>query len=86
MPATSIQLEQVRFKSAVDFEKDGHEFLVTNSSDKAYVGATTKDIDLAWEELLWGRYFSISESEARDLWGEGYREYGDHHKTGYTGG
>ncbi|KAI7773294.1 hypothetical protein LA080_011343 [Diaporthe eres] len=86
LPAESIQLEQVRFKSAVDFEENGHEFLVTDPADKAYVGATSKDIDRAWQEMLWGRYFSISESEAKSLWGDDYKDYWDHHRSGYTGG
>ncbi|KAG6363874.1 hypothetical protein INS49_008977 [Diaporthe citri] len=86
LPADSIQLEQVRFKSAIDFEENGREFLVTDPADKAYVGATTKGIDHAWEEMLWGRYFSISESEAKSLWGDDYKDYRDHHRSGYTGG
>lgn len=86
VPAESIQLEQVRFKSAVDFEENGHEYLITDPADKAYVGATTRDVDRAWEEMLWGRYFSISESEAKSFWGDNYRDYWDHHRSGYTGG
>lgn len=86
VPAERIQLEEVRFKSPVDFELNGHEFLVTSPDDRAYVGDTTPEIDRAWEEILWGRYFSISEAEAKSLWGSGYREYWDHTKSGYTGG
>ncbi|KAG8168125.1 hypothetical protein KVR01_003814 [Diaporthe batatas] len=86
LPAERIQLEEVRFKSPVDFETNGHEFLVANPDDKAYVGDTTPEIDRAWEEMLWGRYFSISEAEAKSLWGSNYREYWDHTRSGYTGG
>lgn len=86
MSPGSIQLEQVRFKSPVDFEANGHEFLVTQPGDKAYVGDNWKEIDAAWEELLWGRYFSISEDEAKDLWGEEYQNFWDRKKSGYSGG
>jgi hypothetical protein len=51
-----------------------------------YVGQPSHEIDSAWEELFWGRYFSISEEEAKDLWGADYRIYHDAVRTGYTGG
>ena len=86
MPSKYIQLEQVRFKSPVDFEANGHEFLVTQPGDKAYVGNTTKEVDDAWAELLWGRYFSISEKEAISLWGDEHLMYSDPIRSGYTGG
>lgn len=86
VPAERIQLEEIRFKSPVDFETNGHEFLVTNPDDKTYVGDTTPEVDRAWEEMLWGRYFSISEAEAKSLWGSSYKEYWDHTRSGYTGG
>lgn len=86
MPSKSIELAQVRFISPVDFEANGHEFLVTEPSGKSYVGNTTKEIDDAWKDLLWGRYFSISEAEAKKLWGEEYRSFWDHDRSGYTAG
>ncbi|KAK1969810.1 hypothetical protein LY78DRAFT_571239, partial [Colletotrichum sublineola] len=54
--------------------------------EKTYVGTPSKEIDDAWTELLWGRYFSISEREAKELWGEDYMAYWDHDKSGWTGG
>lgn len=86
VPSKSIELAQVRFKSPVDFEANGHEFLVTEPSGKSYVGNTTKEVDDAWKDLLWGRYFSISEAEAKKLWGEEYRSFWDHDRSGYTAG
>jgi len=70
----------------VDFRLDGTEFLVTSPEETMYVGPPTEKIDRAWEELLWGRYFSISEEEAKDLWGTDYHMYYDRVKTGYSGG
>jgi hypothetical protein len=51
-----------------------------------YVGTPSHQIDRAWKELLWGRYFSISEEEAKDLWGADYHMYYDRANTGYSGG
>jgi hypothetical protein len=70
----------------VDFQLDGTEFLVTSPGETMYVGMPSHQIDRAWEELLWGRYFSISEEEAKDLWGADYRMYYDRAHTGYSGG
>ncbi len=81
-----IQLEERQFTTPVDFQMDGTEFLVTLPGERQYVGATNDQIDRAWEELLWGRYFSISEAEAKKLWGADYYKYYDREKTGYTGG
>ncbi|KAI8959337.1 hypothetical protein F5Y11DRAFT_305699 [Daldinia sp. FL1419] len=85
LPPSSIQLEQVQFKLPVDFTSNGDEFLVAEPGDKSYIG-TTSDVDAAWKKLLWGRYFSVSEDEAKDLWGDEYTEYWDHHRSGYTAG
>lgn len=70
----------------MDFQLDGTEFLVTLPGEIMYVGTPSQEIDRAWDELLWGRYFSISEEEARDLWGADYRMYYDRAKFGYSGG
>ncbi|KAI1472903.1 uncharacterized protein F4812DRAFT_31500 [Daldinia caldariorum] len=85
LPASSIELEQVQFKLPVDFASNGGEFLVAEPGDKSYIG-TTAEVDAAWKNLLWGRYFSVSEAEAKDLWGDEYTEYWDHHRSGYTAG
>jgi hypothetical protein len=79
-------LEERRFTTPVDFQLDGTEFLVTSPGETMYVGTPSDQIDRAWEELLWGRYFSISEEEAKDLWGADYGIYYDRAKTGYSGG
>jgi hypothetical protein len=81
-----MQLEKVKFKTPVDFELDGHEFLVTEPGEKMYVGDPSPEIDRNWQELLWGRYFSISEDEAKDIWGDDHEKYKDVLRSGYTGG
>ncbi|KAK1994549.1 hypothetical protein LX36DRAFT_713790 [Colletotrichum falcatum] len=86
LPPERIQLEQVRFGTPVDFEENGDEVLVTDNNEKTYVGTPSNELDDAWTQLLWGRYFSISEKEAKELWGEDYMVYWDHDKSGWTGG
>jgi hypothetical protein len=34
---------------------------------KAYVGNATKEVDDTWKQLPWGRYFFVSEDEAKNL-------------------
>jgi len=51
-----------------------------------YTGEPSPEIDNAWHQLLWGRYFSISEEEAKALWGDSYEEFRDREKSGFTGG
>lgn len=86
VPPDAIQIEQRRFKSPVDFEMNGHEVLIVEPDEKIYVGDSWEEIDRNWEELLWGRYFSISEEEAKSLWPDDYLDYMDPIKSGWTGG
>lgn len=91
LPANTITIAPIKFQSAVDFAADGTEFLVPPPAEgdgKKYVGEDDFDeIDRNWEALLWGRYFSLSEDEARALFGEDeYMEYVDHLRSGWTGG
>lgn len=65
---------------------NGHEVLIVEPDEKIYVGDSWEEIDRNWEELLWGRYFSISEEEARALWPDDYLDYMDPIKSGWTGG
>lgn len=51
-----------------------------------YTGDPTPEIDDAWEVLKGGRYFSITEDEAKELWGDGYMEFEDKTFGGFTAG
>ncbi|KAH8819356.1 hypothetical protein F5884DRAFT_9763 [Xylogone sp. PMI_703] len=87
LPQSLVQLEQRRFKYPVDFRlDDGEEYLVMEPDDKVYTGTPSPEIDHAWHELLWGRYFSISEEEAKRLWPDNYEDFRDREKSGFTGG
>jgi len=81
-----IQLELKTFSGNVRFLENGTEVLVLDPNDTVYVGEPTKAIDRAWDELLEGRYFSISEEEAQLLWGDSYEVYRDQKNGGFTGG
>lgn len=84
LPSKAIQFKQVKFQSPVDFEPNGHEFLVEQPGAKKYIGESWDEIDANWEELLWGRYFSISEDEAKRLWGDDYEKYWDYRTWLFT--
>ena len=86
VPLAWLANEQFRFKTAVDFYPNQTLFMVTQPGDVSYTG-TGAHVDAAWEALIWGRYFSISEAEATALWGaEGREQYRDRMRGGFTGG
>ncbi|KXT15673.1 hypothetical protein AC579_6114 [Pseudocercospora musae] len=86
LPPELYEIEHRRFTSSVGFHSDGTEFLIQEPSEPVYVGEPSPEIDGAWEELVHDRYWSISESEAKSLWGVGYEMYRDEVKGGWTGG
>lgn len=45
-----------------------------------------KEVDNNWLDLLEDGYFSISEEEAREAWGEARHAYVDRNRGGYTAG
>ena len=81
-----IQLELRNFSGNVKFLENGTEVLALDPDDTVYVCEPTKAIDRAWDKLLESRYFSISEEEAKLLWGDSYEVYRDHKNGGFTGG
>lgn len=70
----------------MEFAEDGTESLVFAPGEPVYVGEPSDEIDQAWSKLLDGRYFSISESEAKAMWQDDYMRYRDNMKGGFTGG
>ena len=51
-----------------------------------YFGEPSPEIDKNWNDLIGFRYFSISEEEAKSVWGDGYINYVDQLQGGYTAG
>lgn len=80
-----ISIEQKRFTGGVEFTENGELFLIDVPGEPAYVGEPNGDIDEAWHHILDGRYFSLSEREAKNLWGKDYDIYRDHAMGGFTG-
>lgn len=54
--------------------------------NKKFVGKPSAEIDENWMSLLDDRYFSISEEEAIEAWGDRRYEYVDEEHGGYTAG
>jgi hypothetical protein len=86
VPSDLYEVSERRFTGRLEFHTDGSETLILPDSEPAYVGDPSPAIDAAWDHLVEGRYWSISEKEARMLWGVGYQQYRDQVKGGYTGG
>ncbi|KAF2214227.1 hypothetical protein CERZMDRAFT_37986 [Cercospora zeae-maydis SCOH1-5] len=78
VPTSKYEIELQRFTGSVEWLSNGTEVLVLDPSERPYVGDPSPAIDQAWEDLVEARYWSISEREARMLWGVGYAQYRDH--------
>lgn len=87
-----IPLELKKFKGTPDFDSNGT--MHTPAVDKhakwpenhKFVGEPTAEIDNNWMSLVEDRYFSISEEEAKEAWGERRHEYVDEDHGGYSAG
>lgn len=78
---------QYQFDGAVQFLPNKNERLLLDPTRPVYVGTSpTPAMDEAWERLIGYRYWSISEQEAKRLWGVSYVHYRDYRQGGYTGG
>ncbi|TGO43675.1 hypothetical protein BOTNAR_1481g00030 [Botryotinia narcissicola] len=82
-PSQTFELIQTRFSGGVDFTPEGVEVLAPS----LYVGEPSPEIDEAWNAIIGGEshYFSISEDEARSLWGTESDRYRDRIRGGWTG-
>lgn len=54
--------------------------------NRVYTGEPSQALDDNWEDLIGDRYFSISEDEAVEAWGEHRFAYVDEERGGYTAG
>jgi len=80
-----IDLEIVTFTGSPVFHENGT-FYVPRPGQKQYIGEPSAEIDAAWDELTWGRYFLITEEEAIDAFGEARDEYWNDKVGGYMAG
>lgn len=51
-----------------------------------FTGDLTDEVDENWNEIVEDRYFSVSEAEAIEAWGDRRHEYVDEELGGYTAG
>lgn len=86
MPSSVISLEVRKFSGNPFFLLNGTEVIQLDPRARVYTGSPSSEIDEAWAELLHGRYFHISETEAQSLWGDHYDDYRDPHTGGFIGG
>ncbi|KUL81715.1 hypothetical protein ZTR_09659 [Talaromyces verruculosus] len=82
-PSNVFELVQTTFTGGVNFTPEGEEVL----GPSVYVGEPGPEIDEAWNAIIGGEshYFSISEAEAKQLWGPSYEKYRDRGHGGWTG-
>nr|A0A8J9R8Y7.1 RecName: Full=UstYa family oxidase phomYd; AltName: Full=Phomopsin biosynthesis cluster protein Yd [Diaporthe leptostromiformis]BDA39151.1 DUF3328 [Diaporthe leptostromiformis] len=89
-----IKLEEYKFLGSPIFLDDGTELvpeptpgpMKTLGVTDMYVGEPSKELDWNWNQLHWGRFFLLTEDEARQAWGPGYKEYWAENEGGYIAG
>ena len=81
---SAISLAKQQFYGSLDF--NGHHGVVpVGSPSLQYIGSGA-EIDAAWEELTRDRYFLLSDSEAKEAYGEHPSKYWNVHHGGYIAG
>ncbi|KAK2595877.1 hypothetical protein N8I77_013669 [Diaporthe amygdali] len=78
-----IETERRTFTGAPAIRRNGTVY-VPHQDSVRYVGAPSPEIDHAWEQLVGGRYFLITEEEAKATWGTDYRDYWSEARGGYV--
>ncbi len=81
---SSIRVQRQQFYGSLDF-KDRFGFIPPGSPSLKYVGADA-EVDAAWDELTVGRYFLLTEQEAREAYGNSIEKYWNVHHGGYVAG
>ncbi|KAK3935486.1 hypothetical protein QBC46DRAFT_397382 [Diplogelasinospora grovesii] len=81
-----IQVSEVDFKGSPKFGADGTEYVPSSHGhdDVRYVGEPSRAIDHAWALLHWGRFFLLSEDEARSAWPNEYKQFWSPKRGGYV--
>lgn len=89
---TRVPLEVKRFYGSPEFDDNGTmvmpevDQLAKWPENHQFTGEPSAEIDDNWMNLIEDRYFSISEEEAIEAWGERRHEYVDQDHGGYTAG
>ncbi|WDK18394.1 hypothetical protein CGRA01v4_09679 [Colletotrichum graminicola] len=83
----AIHLQEKWFEGSPVFHDDGQEYVPEpedGDQRPKYVGEPSKEIDHNWEQLHWGRFFLLSEEEARSAWGPDYTKFWAPREGGYV--
>ncbi|KUJ13261.1 uncharacterized protein LY89DRAFT_721308 [Mollisia scopiformis] len=73
-----IKIEERFSQGSPRFTEDGIEYVPQPADGMPrtqYVGDPSEEIDNAWDRLHQGRFFLLSEDEAKDAWGPGYEQF-----------
>ncbi|KAF2763786.1 hypothetical protein EJ03DRAFT_53847 [Teratosphaeria nubilosa] len=70
-----LKSNEVTFSGTAAFHANGSAYRTSRVGEPQYVGTPSKGIDEAWDTLIGGRYFYITEDEARQTWPETYQQY-----------
>lgn len=80
-----VRQELKMFYGGPRWYDNGTGYIVRNPSEPRYVGPPTDELDAAWEELVKGRYFNVTEEEAEMAFGKPHGLY-NHPDIGYLVG
>lgn len=89
---TQVPLEVKRFRGSPEFDANGTMHMPPVDKyarwpeNHKFTGQPSAEIDGNWMDLTGDRYFSISEEEAMEAWGDRRHEYIDEDHGGYTAG
>ncbi|KAK5764142.1 metalloendopeptidase [Elasticomyces elasticus] len=78
----ALEPELVRFSGTANFHENGSAYRVAAPGQPQFVGTPSAEIDAAWDSLITGRYFTITEAEAQRTWGQSFKEYYSNPITG----
>jgi len=81
-----IKTEHRWFTGAPTWTKTGEAHLMVDPKAPKYVGNASDELDDNWDDFIGGRYFHLSEAEAREAWGPQYTEFWDHQEGAYVAG
>ncbi|KAH9825648.1 Cyclochlorotine biosynthesis protein [Teratosphaeria destructans] len=70
-----LKSNEVTFSGTAAFHDNGSAYRTSRVGEPQYVGTPSKEIDEAWDALIQGRYFYITEDEARQTWPDTYQQY-----------
>lgn len=81
-----------RFVGSPKFDENGTMWMIATDPEARwpenlrFTGDLSDEVDENWNQIVEDRYFSVSENEAIEAWGDRRHEYVDEEYGGYTAG